>query len=109
MTNWERVALDLEREIVRLTKENEELRTLVKTLHDANQTTNEELAEAQAKLQEMNRLAEFHERTEDDLLAKLQEAEKDAAKWREYVERQRRPAHSCDIEGCAVCDPTYGL
>jgi len=27
----------------------------------------------------------------------------------ERLNRPRGPAHSCDIPGCAVCDPTYGL
>jgi len=43
------------------------------------------------------------------LREELAKAQKDAEKWQQHVARQRAPAHSCDIEGCAVCDPTYGL
>lgn len=45
------------------------------------------------------------------LLAKLEQADKDKKELVAKLQRYERPrsSHSCDIEGCAVCDPTHGL
>jgi hypothetical protein len=59
------------------------------------------------KMTEKNMSMNLMNIMDDIRLDQIDQLDKAIAMWKEH--NRPKSIHSCDIEGCAVCDPTYGL